>query len=403
MGTLEYRPETMGAVCAVVYLMVMIIFIPFPFYEYFVLSTNGGGNRDITMEMVETGRILPRFPHNKLGEYLSALLSLQSMAILGIADDLFDIRWRHKVLLPAISSIPLLIMYYIDFGITNIVVPLPLQPYFGELLDLSYIYYLYMAAISIFCPNSINIYAGINGLEVEQSIAIAIFIVINDLLYISVPNHPAAASHLFSLYFLLPFLGVSVALWCHNKYPSKVFVGDTYCYFAGMTFAVVGILGHFSKTLLLLFIPQIFNFLYSAPQIFHLVPCPRHRLPHFNAKTNRMEPSRATFDKPPRRIISLALTILETVGLIKLWRNEQSGEIEEFSNMTLINLWLVRGGPKNEGRLTRELFWLQMFCGAVGLLARHKAALLVFPYDNLRMEDFEGLAAAAVEAVEAVV
>ncbi|KAL6565738.1 hypothetical protein OROHE_004793 [Orobanche hederae] len=28
-------------------------------------------------------------------------------------------------------------------------------------------------------------------------------------------------------------------------YPSSVFVGDTYTYFAGMTMAVVGILGHF--------------------------------------------------------------------------------------------------------------------------------------------------------------
>ena len=46
-----------------------------------------------------------------------------------------------------------------------------------------------------------------------------------------------------------------------------------------MTFAVAGILGHFSKTLLLFFIPQIFNFLFSVPQLFNLVPCPRHRLP----------------------------------------------------------------------------------------------------------------------------
>ena len=58
-----------------------------------------------------------------------------------------------------------------------------------------------------------------------------------------------------------------------------MFVGDTYCYFAGMTFAVVGILGHFSKTLLLFFLPQIFNFLYSTPQLFKFVECPRHRLP----------------------------------------------------------------------------------------------------------------------------
>lgn len=52
-------------------------------------------------------------------------------------------------------------------------------------------------------------------------------------------------------------------------------------YFAGMTFAVVGILGHFSKTLLLFFIPQIINFLYSLPQILQIwgIKCPRHRLP----------------------------------------------------------------------------------------------------------------------------
>ena len=57
-----------------------------------------------------------------------------------------------------------------------------------------------------------------------------------------------------------------------------MFVGDTFCYFAGMTFAVVGIL---TKTMLLFFIPQILNFLYSLPQRFHIVPCPRHRLPMY--------------------------------------------------------------------------------------------------------------------------
>jgi len=65
------------------------------------------------------------------------------------------------------------------------------------------------------------------------------------------------------------------------RYPARVFVGDTFCYFAGMSFAVVAILGHFSKTMLLFFIPQVFNFIFSVPQLFHLVPCPRHRLPRY--------------------------------------------------------------------------------------------------------------------------
>lgn len=96
-------------------------------------------------------------------------------------------------------------------------------------------------------------------------------------------------NHIFSLTLMIPFLLISLALWKHNKYPSKVFVGDTYCYFAGMTFAVVGILGHFSKTMLLFFIPQIINFVLSIPQLFGIIYCPRHRLPKFNDKTYRLE------------------------------------------------------------------------------------------------------------------
>lgn len=58
----------MGAVCAVVYLLLMIAFIPFPFYKDIVAATSGGGNRDVVLhiEHVETGRFLHRFPHNKV-------------------------------------------------------------------------------------------------------------------------------------------------------------------------------------------------------------------------------------------------------------------------------------------------------------------------------------------------
>ncbi|KAF5938183.1 hypothetical protein HYC85_025689 [Camellia sinensis] len=68
-------------------------------------------------------------------------------------------------------------------------------------------------------------------------------------------------------------------------YPSSVFVGDTYTYFAGMTMAVAGILGHFSETLLIFFLPQVLNFLLSLPQLSGYIPCPRHRLPRFDPRT----------------------------------------------------------------------------------------------------------------------
>ncbi|KAL8297039.1 hypothetical protein RB597_006231 [Gaeumannomyces tritici] len=379
-------PECMGAICAVVYLLVIIIFIPFPFYKDIVAATSGGGNRDVVLhvEHVQEGRFLHRFPHNKLASFLSAVISLQSITLLGIGDDLFDIRWRHKFFIPAFAAIPILVVYFVDFGVTSVVIPVPLQPYLGELFDLGPLYYLYMTAIAIFSPNSINILAGINGIEVSQSIVIALLIALNDCLYLFTPYpHPATDSHLFSLYFLLPFLGVSFALLCHNWYPARAFCGDTYCYFAGMVFVVVSVLGHFSKTLLLLLAPQIFNFVYSAPQIFGLVPCPRHRLPRFHARTGLMDPSVTpwTPERQPRAPIAAALRLLARLRLVQL-TTDADGRFVETSNLTILNLWLVWRGPMTERRLATELTILQAVAGLVGLFVRHRLALLVFKEDN---------------------
>lgn len=309
------------------------------------------------------------------------------MLVLGVTDDYFDLRWRQKFFLPAFASLPMLFVYYVDFGVTHVVVPKLLQPYVGTLWNLGPWYYVYMAAISIFCPNSINIVAGINGIEVGQSIVIALLIILNDCLYLfAAYPHPATDSHLFSLYMLLPFLGVSLAIWSYNKYPAQVFVGDTYCYYAGIVFAIVGILGHFSKTLLLLFIPQIFNFLFSVPQLIKIIPCPRHRMPHFNARTGLLEPSMTNWmaekNTLPNAHQFLLLETLRVLRLIKVERNEE-GKIVKNSNFTILNLWLVWRGPMREDRLTNELMAFQMAVGLLGLFVRHKMALLIFDADNL--------------------
>ena len=60
----------MGAVCAIVYLLGLIFFIPFAFYKDIVAATSGGGNRDVVLEVehVENGRMLHRFPHGKVSD-----------------------------------------------------------------------------------------------------------------------------------------------------------------------------------------------------------------------------------------------------------------------------------------------------------------------------------------------
>lgn len=217
----------------------------------------------------------------------------------------------------------------------------------GSIVNLGLFYLVYMGLLAVFCTNAINIYAGINGLEVGQSYIIGCAVLFHNLVEIEAGSL-SKENHVFSAMIMLSFLGVSLALLRHNWYPASVFVGDTYCYFAGMTFAVVGILGHFSKTLLLFFIPQVINFLWSTPQLFKFVPCPKHRLPKFNAKTGLMEPS-----------------------TIKRGKNDMT-------NMTLINVFLQILGPMTEQQLCIALLAFQIVCCAFGLYIRYNLAQLVF-------------------------
>ncbi|CUM66749.1 uncharacterized protein PRCAT00004430001 [Priceomyces carsonii] len=419
--------ESMGVVSAVTYLFLMFWLIPFVFFKYLISFTSLSSDSSISDNYNDQYLSLSDnklFPHNKLAAYLSAMLCLQSTTLLGLFDDLFDIRWRHKFFLPCVASLPLLIVYYVDFSVTSIVVPnfigsIPGGNFFLEILDtwirfgnhaVSYVtglkfstlssdfvisdtspkmmdlgifYYVYMSAISIFSPNSINILAGINGLEVGQSIVLAIIFLINDACYLfSKDVAPAARdSHLFSAIFIIPFIGVSLGLLQYNWYPARVFVGDTYCYFSGMVFAIVGILGHFSKTLLIFLLPQIINFIYSAPQIFGVVPCPRHRLPKFNSQDGLMYPSFGELTKKSM----ISLTLLNTLNkfyLIKLERDKNLNKIK-FSNMTIINLFLVWFGPMREDSLCVLILILQLFIGLSMILVRHTLGPWLFGYDNL--------------------
>ncbi len=104
-----------------------------------------------------------------------------------------------------------------------------------------------MSLFSNFATNSINILAGINGIEVSQALIIALSVALNDLLYlpwsfrITLQYHlplfqqPTELSlggvyaaglshgskelldrHLMSLYFMLPLIGVCLGFLYHN-------------------------------------------------------------------------------------------------------------------------------------------------------------------------------------------
>jgi len=71
-----------------------------------------------------------------------------------------------------------------------------------------------MGMLAVFCTNSINILAGINGVEVGQSFVIGVSIALNNIFQLY--GTCCVDDHMFSLFIILPFLGVTLALLYHN-------------------------------------------------------------------------------------------------------------------------------------------------------------------------------------------
>ncbi|SCN12224.1 UDP-N-acetylglucosamine--dolichyl-phosphate N-acetylglucosaminephosphotransferase, putative [Plasmodium malariae] len=275
--------------------------------------------------------------HKILLEYNAGLLSIIFMTFLGFIDDVLELKWRYKVILPFFASLPLLLSYS---GETNIRIPSFLNFIFKErIINIGFFYYLYIILLSVFCTNAINIYAGINGLEIGQSLIISFFISIHNLteIILNVGNPQIEGGlilkqHFLSIIFTLPFISINLATFAFNFYPSKGFVGNTLTYFCGIFLAVVSIFGHYSKTLILFLIPQFLNFFLSLPQLYNIVPCPRHRLPVINTKTNKLNYSH---------------------------------------NYTLINMILYLFGPLSEYHLVIFLLSFQFITCSVGLFLRY--------------------------------
>lgn len=320
-----------------------------------------------------------------LSVFLSALLSINSMCFLGFADNVLNLRWRHKLILPTIACLPVLLVYRMQGGSTYVLVPDVIKRSFFDqqsagAVDFGIFYYIFLAMLSVFGTNAINILAGVNGLEVGQSIVITAAAIANVLIQMN--RHAWNEwqfndETVFSLYLLVPFLCCSLALWIFNKCPARVFVGDTYCYLSGTVLAVSGILGHFSKTMLLFMVPQVINFLYSIPQLFRLVPCPRHRMPVYIKEVDCVDVSFTDWISPSQ-VPTYILWLVRTCGVAKI---ERKGKLVRLSNFTVLNyiLWKV-GRPIKERMLVNIVLSLQISWIMIAFMLRFKAAGLLYSF-----------------------
>jgi len=159
--------------------------------------------------------------------------------VVGIIDDLTSLRQSHKVALSLLVSLPLL---------TAKVAPTLNLP--GFTLNLGVLYPIFAILFVTGSANLVNMLAGFNGLEVGTSGIALLFLAL-------VTEGPARALALTGSAAAFAFL-----LW--NRYPARVFPGDTGTLSLGALIGLVGILGKAEFYAAILLVPHFLDFVIKA-------------------------------------------------------------------------------------------------------------------------------------------
>lgn len=87
------------------------------------------------------------------------------------------------------------------------------------------------------------------------------------------------------------------------------------------------------------------------------------RLPprRFDAETGLLHPSTASFkEHAPSRLAVLVLRVLAALRLVRLTEDPRTGAITETTNLTILNVFLLRFGPRREDGLVKVLIASQV-------------------------------------------
>lgn len=104
-------------------------------------------------------------------------------------------------------------------------------------------------------------------------------------------------------------------------------------------------------------------------------------MPSFDPNTHLLYPSKAQFLKRPPRASTVVLRILAGLGFTGL-TTLPDGTILEATNLTLLNVLLLRLGPMREKRLTQALIVVQITGSVVAFVVRYGLAYLVYDGDR---------------------
>ncbi|MEM2900349.1 MAG: hypothetical protein QXT63_06110 [Thermoplasmata archaeon] len=171
---------------------------------------------------------------------IACMFALLGAGFVGALDDLFDLRQRVKAILPMFFAIPLA-LYLPEHFLT--------LPIIGK-IDLGFAF-IFVIPFGITCAaNASNMLEGFNGLGAGLGIIINVTLMVMCVI----------EGTLLPMVILLPLLGSSLAFIYYNKYPARIFPGDTLMLFQGAALASAAMLGGIMEIGAVLFSPMIIEF-----------------------------------------------------------------------------------------------------------------------------------------------
>ncbi len=178
---------------------------------------------------------------------LAALITIHSVAFIGMVDDLVDIPQRVKALLPLFAAIPLVAVK--AAGSTAMALPIIGVVDFG----IFYILLLIPLGVAV-ASNLTNMLAGFNGMEAGMGV------VIFACMAILAVAHGSMEMALISIAMMLSL----AAFMFFNRYPSKAFPGDVGNLTIGAALAASVIIGNLETAGALLMLPYVADFFIKA-------------------------------------------------------------------------------------------------------------------------------------------
>ncbi len=177
----------------------------------------------------------------------AGLLTLMIITIIGLVDDILGwkigLRQWQKPILAAFAALPLMV---VNSGTSQIALPLI------GVIDVGILFPLIVIPIAISgASNAFNMLAGYNGIEAGMGI-----IILSALGYRAWANDIGWVAIMAGC-----MVAALIAFYFYNKYPAKIFPGDTMTYSVGASIAIIAILGNIERLALFLFIPYFLEFI----------------------------------------------------------------------------------------------------------------------------------------------